>query len=108
MILTIDPYDSDHVSAQEVAGQHIGRVVQFVTALGTGKVHAWITGELRQVYHRAGETVLYLCSPREDTAGSMEEYVLTDEAPVRVLGSVDATDYLEVVASTDYLEVVVR
>lgn len=97
MIISIEPYDSDHVTAQELAGQHVGHVIQFVTTLGSGKVHAWLTGELRQVYHTAGEVVVNVCSPKEDTAGSMEEYALETETPVRVLGKVDVDDYLQVV-----------
>ena len=65
-----------HIPARELCGFHIGMVISFAWIFPTGKTSARITGELRQIYHTAGETVLHLCSHMTDSAGEMDEFVL--------------------------------
>jgi hypothetical protein len=64
------------ITARELSGSNIGLVISFDWTLPTGKTSARITGELRQIYHTAGETVLHLCSHMMDSAGEMDEFVL--------------------------------
>lgn len=70
-----DPFRT--LTAGELASPHIGSVVSFDWELPTGKTSARVTGELRQIYHTSGDTVLNLCSHTVDTAGSMDEFVLS-------------------------------
>lgn len=68
--------------AQTLNGTHIGSVISFDWTLPTGKTSARVTGELRQVYHTAGETVLNLCSHMTDSGGEMDEFVLMPGWPI--------------------------
>lgn len=47
---------SENTQAMNLAGQHIGEVIRWTDDLGSGRVHAVLTGELRQVLsHRRGD-----------------------------------------------------
>lgn len=84
---------SENTQAMNLAGQHIGDVIRWTHDLGSGRVHAVLTGELRQVYHTAGETVLNVCSAVYDTSGSMEEYVLDRRTRVEILGTDEVAEF---------------
>lgn len=84
---------SENTQAMNLAGQHIGEVIRWTDDLGSGRVHAVLTGELRQVYHTAGETVLNVCSAVYDTSGSMEEYGLAPDTRVLILGTDEVAEF---------------
>ena len=84
---------SENTQAMSLAGQHIGEVIRWTHELGSGRVHAVLTGELRQVYHTAGETVLNVCSAVYDTSGSMEEYSLASDTRVEILGTDEVAEF---------------
>lgn len=69
-------------TAGELTSSDIGSVFTFDWELPIGKTSARVTGELRQIYHTAHDTVLNLCSNSQDTAGSMDEFVLLPGQPV--------------------------
>lgn len=65
--------------ALHVSGDHIGQVVSFRWTMPEGKVSALVMGELRQIYHTGGETVLNLTSHEVDAGGSLAEFALDPE-----------------------------
>lgn len=79
---------SEVLDAGDMCGYHLGRVISFNWEMpGEGRTQAVITGELRQVSHSSGETVLMLCSPILDAGGAMDEFVLQIGVPVTVKDS---------------------
>lgn len=88
------------LKAEGLSGVHVGELIQFSTHLGDyAKVHALVTGELRQVYHVGGHVTLNLSSPTEDVAGSLEEYGLDADHLVRVLRRPEAESIAELVTN---------
>lgn len=63
------------ITAGELHRGHIGMVISMDWQLPSGKTHARITGELRQISHASMETILQLCSPHDDS-GDLDEIVL--------------------------------
>lgn len=70
--------------AAELHGGLIGEAVSFDWELRSGKTFARITGQLREVSHTQGQTLVYLCSLTEDTGGETDEFVLTPGTMVTV------------------------
>lgn len=62
--------------ARELSGAHIGQVISFHWLLPGGRTQAHLTGELREVGHSSGETVLALCSHTENVNGSTDQITL--------------------------------
>lgn len=65
--------------ALHLSGDHIGQVISFRWTMPDGKVSAIVMGELRQIYHTSGDTVLNLTSHEEDAGGSLAEFCLDPE-----------------------------
>lgn len=73
---------SKTIEAIELCGSYIDSVVKFDWEFDSG-VEATIRGELRQVYHAAGEVVINLCSPTVGT-GSLTEFRLDEYDDVTI------------------------
>lgn len=70
------------IGAMELCGSHIDSVIRFGWEFASG-VEATIRGELRQVYHSAGEVVVNLASPVAAN-GSLSEFRLDDYDDVTI------------------------
>lgn len=69
--------------AMALDGTMIGSAVTFDWEMpGGGRTSCRVTGELRQISHSSGQTVLHLSSRVHDTGGEMDEFVLDPSTPI--------------------------
>lgn len=72
------------ILANDLSGNHIGTLINFGWEMPTGHTEVEVTGELRQVSHGAGVTVVHLCSPGWRDEGETDEFVLEPLTPITV------------------------
>lgn len=82
----MNPIPADRfLAAQELAGRHIGSVVEFEWEFPRSGVRATVTGRLSQVRHDGVATFLHLTAPDDAAAsGARDEFVLDPMTTVEV------------------------
>ncbi|AEV52256.1 hypothetical protein [Nocardia phage NBR1] len=79
----VDGVEYIGLRADTLHGGHIGSAIRFHWLFPSSGVKATVEGELRQVYHTSGDTVLHLTSATSDTA-DLTEFVLVPSDAVLV------------------------
>lgn len=68
--------------AEELHGGHIGTVIAFDWAFFSSGVRATVIGELRQINHVSGQTIVNLTDPNGHSA-DLTEFELHPDAEIR-------------------------